>query len=188
MRTEPLVCSKLLDIMETKPYTQIRVSELVKEAGVSRSSFYFYFDSIETVLHKVEDDLIATFPTPDKLSIDIAYRKFPSSDNIVSATTEKLAKNLRTFRILSGPNGSLSFHDKMYDRVRRIIFLYYGASGISKKYLEMMTAFLAGSQWELYRWWANHEDEITQEEVDKNINRIYSQLRSSYYEKKPENT
>lgn len=56
--SEKLICEKLLDILEITPFQTIKVTEFVRFAGISRSCFYLYFDSIYSVVQKLEDDFI----------------------------------------------------------------------------------------------------------------------------------
>ena len=50
------------DLLEKKPYTDISVTDVVKEANVARASFYRSFNNIDEVLDSIIDDLkIALF-------------------------------------------------------------------------------------------------------------------------------
>ena len=45
-----LICSSLLELLETTPFEQITISDIQRMSTVSRSTFYRNFDRIEDVL------------------------------------------------------------------------------------------------------------------------------------------
>lgn len=66
----------LLQLLEKKPLAEIKVTELVARAGVSRMAFYRNFDTLADVLRayfaprmtRLFDDVITQVPSTDKLS------------------------------------------------------------------------------------------------------------------------
>jgi AcrR family transcriptional regulator len=45
-------------IICTKGYQFTNISDIIEEAGISRGTFYLYFQSLESVFHELVDDLI----------------------------------------------------------------------------------------------------------------------------------
>lgn len=73
--TKQLLKNSLLELSKTKSLNKISVSELCKEAGINRSTFYVHYGSQYDVLSNIEDDLIAVLinslrQTNTPLSID----------------------------------------------------------------------------------------------------------------------
>ena len=167
MTTEQLICTKMLDMMENTSFASIKASELAKEAGISRSTFYFYFDSVYAVLDKLEDDLISgisdDYATIYRLSLNRSGRI--SCRDSIRPTIEFVGRHLRQFRILSGPNGSPRFQEKLLERAERVGRVLYSAQQISPKEIMLKYNLMAGAQWYIYKWWANHESDFTAEDI-----------------------
>lgn len=70
----------LLQLMKRKPFAQITISEIVKAAGVSRSSFYRNFDSKEQMLCDYIYGLYRAFfyqeRVPQRVSDGVTARQF----------------------------------------------------------------------------------------------------------------
>jgi AcrR family transcriptional regulator len=72
--TETIIIEKFLELMRQKSCFKIKVTELIKLANISRSSFYDYFDSIYDVIQSIEDNFILGGPNEKNISF---------SDNII---------------------------------------------------------------------------------------------------------
>lgn len=181
MQKEKLIEKKLLEVLETTPFSKIKVSEFTAYAGISRSTFYFYFDSIEAVINEIEDQFIGRLPDAKTLVSNLAagiLGGYYSPTNILEDLNASMCAQLNVFRILSGPNGRPQFQRKMYDRVLQINSLYYGASKVSEKYLELTTEFFSGAQWYLYRWWSNHAGEVSCKEMSEYLLAVFRSIQS----------
>lgn len=71
--TKRMLKDALLDLMEVKSLTSVKVSDLCKLADVNRSTFYSYYDDITGLLKEIEDDVIDKIPDSDlsKKSIEL---------------------------------------------------------------------------------------------------------------------
>ena len=167
MTAEHQICATLLDMMESTPYTEIKASDLAKRAGVSRSSFYFYFDSVYAVLDRLENDFIHgisdDYTTIYKLSMNRSGRI--GTKETIRPTIAFVGRNLRQFRLLSGPNGSPTFQEKLLKRAESVGVVLYCDGKLSRQEIMLRFNTMAGAQWYIYRWWSNHEQEVSQEEI-----------------------
>lgn len=50
----------LVELMQTRNVWEITVSELAKQAGISRSGFYRLFESVDDVVKNMENDMLET--------------------------------------------------------------------------------------------------------------------------------
>ena len=48
-KPEIRICSAFMTLLKTIPYEKISISRLCQEAGVSRQTFYKYFESLDSV-------------------------------------------------------------------------------------------------------------------------------------------
>lgn len=59
-RIKKKVCETFIEMAKEMPVEQIQVKTLVQRAGVSRSGFYVYYDSVWDVLQEIENELFST--------------------------------------------------------------------------------------------------------------------------------
>lgn len=62
--TQLRIIDAYLKLMETVDFDKVAVSDIVQLAGVTRSTFYAYFDDIYDALEYVENELVAHMPHP----------------------------------------------------------------------------------------------------------------------------
>ena len=178
--SEKLIEEKLLDMMETTPFQKIRVTEFVAFAGISRSSFYVYFDSIYSVVQKMEDDFV------DGLTEDsqtVLPRLSDYSSNGINPNTiikvEYIRQNMRMIRILTSENGDPLFQARMTNRTWRIFRQQYASQ---KKFSEaekkLICEYMCGGQLNLYRWYVNHPDAISVYEMGSLLDKLTSKILS----------
>lgn len=165
---ETFICEKLLDMIELIPFQKIKVTEFVKFAGISRSSFYVYFDSVYSAVQKIEDDFIEGLTEDGHIILPqpSAHADESNMDPRLLSKVEYLHKNLRMIRILTGENGDPTFQVRMANRTWRLIHKQYAhKSHISEARRKMMCSYLCGGQLNLLRWYANHEEETSMYEM-----------------------
>ncbi len=111
--TAAYISDRFLDLVEEKPFYLIKVRELTEYASISRSTFYVYFDSIYSIVQKLEDDFLEGY-YPEDVALSVLI------NNDISRTLEQMEyvkNNARTVHLLCGPNGDSYF----LDRLERII-------------------------------------------------------------------
>lgn len=154
-KTRELIKKTFAELMnEKKELSKITVTELVKRAGITRSTFYTHYDDIyevindyqlETIELLVSDDIVLT-------SIDDIYNYF---DEIFDC----LKKNKDIYEMLLVSNGSLVFLEHLKKLAGEKI--YYALQNIIKngKYLELDVDFyMNGVISELIKYFRNQSD------------------------------
>lgn len=65
-RSKARICSALMELLKMKPYRKISVSQICSSAGVSRTTFHKYFESMDDVvlyeLILIEKNIIGSIP------------------------------------------------------------------------------------------------------------------------------
>ncbi len=173
MNTEKLLCSTLLEMMEERPFEQIKVTQLTEKSGVSRSTFYVYFDSIFAVLQKIEDDFM------DSIVADKSARPDLSQAEVIASFTY-LRDNIDTFRVLTGRNGDPAFSAKLAARNKRVLLSLASALGsnASEVELQIINEFTLAGKLQAFRWWAEHKNYVSVNDMLS----IVSQLMSKVHE------
>ena len=160
MGKEDYICDKLIELMETKPYYKIKVTQLVEHACISRSTFYFHFDSIYSVLQKIEDDFFDGFPDENIVGTEIDEARLLKVFSYIK-------DNMRIFRVLLGPNGDPSFEARLANRSRRIMRRIVTTVDVKPTQLEqdVIHEFILGGRIKVIKWWAAHENEVSVNEI-----------------------
>ena len=167
------ICNATLDLMESHPFQEITVTDIARQAGVSRTIFYRNYDSIFAVLQSLEDAYLELFPSEGTAVftfLDMSQRGSEDGPYATSEYSRTVSENLRMYRILTGPNGDPSFEARMRNRVRRITHQTLESRlGQGRPEVELMTEYLANAQLSALKWWANHEGEVDAEATSRLI-------------------
>lgn len=176
---EQLICGTLLDMMEEKSCFNIKVTDLVKRAGISRSSFYVYFDSILDVVNRIETDYIAGLPdvstTAEITSASFRYGERQLDKELELSYWNYVKDNMRTYQILTGQNGEPLFRRRLENRFKRISLsiieqIVPDANPLES---EVVASYLAGARMSIFDWWAFHSEEIDAETIQRLTSRLY---------------
>ena len=159
MKTEDLICSKLLEMMETTPLHQIKIAQLAEYCGISRSTFYTYFDSVFAAVQKIEDDLLDG--VIDENSVD------PSDKAAQVENLMFFRNNMKRLKILFGPNGDPSFIARLANRNRRVLKML--ATKMNSKAttleLQIVNEFMQGGKMNVLRWWTENDKSVSVNDV-----------------------
>lgn len=63
VQTKTLIKSTLLELMQKTAFDKITVTELCKQAGINRGTFYLHYYDLFTVLEELEDEALQEEPT-----------------------------------------------------------------------------------------------------------------------------
>lgn len=166
-KTEQQICETLIDLMEETPFSKIKVTELTRRAGVSRSTFYSYYDSIFDVVQAIEDDFLC----------HIIDEKDVGTDNdmsVVSANFSYVRDHLRVFQILLGPNGDPSFTARFGNRSKRILASIAddSRSDLTQTQLTILDEFSMAGKLRVFQWWAQHKNDVSVNEIIDMLDRV----------------
>lgn len=85
LNTKKLIANSLKKAMKVKPLSKITVSELIRDCGINRNTFYYHFDDIYDLLHWMfENDIIDKVKNFDLIS---------DSDEAISFIMDYIEKN-----------------------------------------------------------------------------------------------
>lgn len=160
MNIEDRVCDTLVDMMAEMPFEKIKVTALVERAGISRSSFYVYFQSTYDVLQMVEESVITDLILSQTVPVSF------SSKEIVELSA-RIKKKLRAFNVLTGPNGSPSFYSKLAARNRKILLNMAEEldSAVTATELQVINEFTLAGKIRIFQWWEEHENYVSVSEM-----------------------
>ena len=156
--TKEYIITALLQLLHKKAFSQISVTELCKKAGVSRMSFYRYFESREDVLKKwcagITDKFVA--------ESGINYRNDTLKQYFTTLFTHVL--QYREMSFILRRNGLLWI---VKDDIDRVFFETY-----RDIYDEYKMHFITGGIFNAYMLWVENGLKETPEELASRLSEI----------------
>lgn len=164
----------VFDLMQTTDIPDIRVGEVIKRAGISRSTFYRHFESVDQVVKLFETDLLANMHDINSYALKA---RFGLSELDPTPTMIRRMELLRERRdkilALNGPHGDPQFihkatilmHDHFRDRLSEI-------SG-SPENRDFYLAFALAGHHNVIQYWLEERPDTEPEFVAGVLNRLF---------------
>jgi len=160
--------------METTDIPKIRVSDVLKEAAVSRSTFYRRFTSVDDVVKRFEDALLESMRAINDIAIKA---RFTTAELNATATMIRRMEVLLAHRdqivALNGPHGDPAFTHKatvfMHDHLSARLSDVLGPSTD----LELYLAFMLAGHNNLVQFWLEKCPEVPPTKVAHALNRMF---------------
>lgn len=110
----------LASLLREKKLQDITVKELTDAADINRGTFYLHYKDIYDLLSSIEDEMFEKFVTIINSHDDEKnmHRKF---SHLLDDMFEFIGQNHDLVRILLGPNGDITFFNKLKDTVRSTV-------------------------------------------------------------------
>ena len=126
------IIAAFLEQLKTTPYRKIKVTALIREAGVNRSTFYLYFENIDDLLECVTEELqqqIAVeppFPVTDTASLE----------RYANVMFDFARENHPKTALLCGENGDMAIAYRLAEAVKERLTAAKTAAGITDPAVE----------------------------------------------------
>jgi AcrR family transcriptional regulator len=155
--TDQKIRQAFLQELKDTPAGRIKVSTLAKKAGISRGTFYTYYDSVYDVLEDIEDRLFAGIPeTSDPLKV-LDHTQLAREALIIKLSY--IRNQFPVFKLLMGPNGDPYFQYQL-GRFFTPLMQDYLPQLESYK-LALLNQALNGARMNIINWWVSHPDDVT---------------------------
>ena len=106
----------LIDLMRERPLGSITIKALCEQADVNRSTFYAHYDSIEELLHDIEDETMAWVTTAlDQL---LMQPDAAGVEHVIEHICRYIAGNRNHLQVLMSPTADLDFQQQLPFRRR----------------------------------------------------------------------
>jgi len=101
----------LIDLMRERPLGSITIKALCEQADVNRSTFYAHYDSIEELLHDIEDETMAWVTTAlDQL---LMQPDAAGVEHVIEHICRYIADNRNHLQVLMSPTADLDFQQQL---------------------------------------------------------------------------
>lgn len=153
----------LIDMMEEMPLASIRVKALAERAGVSRGTFYLYYESLFDVLQEIEDDFFEGLRTSG--IIDTRERYAVEPEPMIIRNLDYVERNTRIVHVLLGYYGDGAFQAKIIRGYREQFQKYSPRFENPSGKAELVAEYLAGGQLSVMKHFADHPDSVNKEDI-----------------------
>ena len=172
MLTKRLLKESLIRLMEEKEIQKISVSELCRDAGINRVTFYNHYTSPQDLLREMERELVA------EIHNLIKQKRLDQSPKIkerIEVTCDYLNRNRKVAKLIFKNNTADSkFTDelfrvpKIWDKMCLKLSAAYGEEG-----KDLLTTFITRGTYSVIQKWLLNDMNKTPHEMGEIINAIY---------------
>ena len=146
-RTKKNISLALYTLLLRKPYDQISVSEICQKAGVSRVSFYHYYDKKDDILIQYSDEKFAEFFE------DFTKLESMTFDDLVLHMFQFLKKHSRQLTILRYAKKEEILMEQFYSYCRYIFSNNITSPLLKDKDNPLRVPFLVGGIFQIIMRW-----------------------------------
>jgi len=126
--TRMILKDSLIELMRERPVTKIGIKEICLKAGVSRSTFYTYYDDVFDLLGEIGEE-VAAFS--EEMVNEMEFRSILGNAEMVALFKKMLqyiADNKNSIQVLLSENGDLRFQEEFLQK-----FIARGQKMLKKK-------------------------------------------------------
>ncbi len=164
----------VFSLMERTDIPAIRVAEVARMAGVSRSTFYRRFESVDAVVKGFETDLLANMHDINSYALKARFSQSELDPTPTMILRMELLHERRDKVVaLNGPHGDPQFvhkatilmHDHFRDRLREV-------PG-SEVYRDFYLAFVLAGHHNTIQYWLEKRPDVAPDVVAALLNRLF---------------
>ena len=126
IRTRSSICQALIELIETKGFEVLTVTDITRQAKINRSTFYLHFRDKNDLVMQMEAELTQNFEKILLKDLAINFREIENrgvAAPVVVAMFNYFKENARTIGALLELKGELSLHNQIMKVIQRNISL-----------------------------------------------------------------
>jgi AcrR family transcriptional regulator len=164
----------VFELIKTTDITSVRVRDVVRLAGVSRSTFYRHYDSVEDVVKQFEGSILNTMRTINKSALKIQFDKAElRPTQAMISRMEVLREKRDRIVALNSPHGDPAFQHKATMLMHEYFRIRLQGMGGPEVQRDLYLAFVIAGHNNLIQYWLEKRPDIPPEEVAGMLNRLY---------------
>lgn len=171
VKTKTAVFSSFKELVEQKDISEITISELTQKAGITRSTFYMYYDTVADVRDDIENEIMERIDVI--MSEEDIVNSLENPYPLLSTVAEEITRQDQNNRYIlsSSSSGRLlnKITDRMVDCYMRSLSGSDAANGMDINKARYVVAFAVAGMMECFKHWFNHKSTLTLEDLCKNI-------------------
>lgn len=156
----------VVEAMADKDVDQITITEVCSACGIARSTFYRYYDSVDDVVKKTGDELLAAIRRVSSLDrYDAMKKRSPATPGQSDLARAQILKEYAPFIIaVTGFHGDPSFAHKATGVIREQLRETAGDSLFHQPYGDFLVEFLLAGLFRSIDFWLRNHPEMSAEE------------------------
>lgn len=164
-KTKDKLRQALTQLLSQKPLKHITVREIAEIVDINRGTFYLYYKDVYDMIEKLELEMLDEFN--DIVKLRISKNKNEPPEPILSDVFTFLSENADMCLVLLGPNGDLSFINRLKELVRERCLYYWTEiyNAKSTLYFDYFYAFFISGCVGLFEKWLNNGMKESPEEM-----------------------
>lgn len=160
--TKRMIKEALLKLLEEKPLSKIKVSELCEKSCINRATFYRHYETLQDVLHEIENDFILQMPRPDK-----PPKSMEEAQQHMEAVCTYLYENADMVKLLFLDKTSIDLVERLHQFYHSIVKSHHAELSFNEDTLQIMISFWVGGCQSLMRKWILEDIHKTPAEIAK---------------------
>ncbi len=168
-KSRRLIKDTFLALMEEKEYKNITITDIAARAQINRKTFYFHYESIDTLYDEIAADFLSLIDFSTLLAtpqIDLEHSNFlPMAISIF----EQIKLQKKSFRILMNDPSNNIFNDKLkFFLSQTLNSTTRLADYASQKNIPffLVQNIYSSIYFEILRWWVNQDDVLSDEAIE----------------------
>lgn len=181
-KREEKIKRAFLDLVEEKGFNKVSVKDIAEKSGITRGTFYLYFEDKYDLLHCVEDELIKGMA---KTTNEVPYKEvayFGYTDEYIEKIVNYFYINGKEYVLLMGRKGDPEFTE----RVREAFFEYWKDQGVLNNLIipkNYAASALDGLLSNILVEWVKNGFKESEKEVTKIIKKLVGNFLPNMFEK-----
>ena len=173
IKTKTAIRTAFKELVQTKDMSDITISELTERAGVTRSTFYMYYDSVGAVRNDIEDVILSHIEKimSEQNLVQSMLNPYP----LLYAITNEINKYDEYNRYILSSNNS----GELLDKLKTMIIDAFVSTMQKNTQLHVnvakakyVAAFCTAGICETFKMWFNHQSTLTLEELCGHISQM----------------
>lgn len=165
--TKKRLYESLMKLVGKKPLNQVTVKELTDDADVNRSTFYFHYQDVDSMVLEMEDRFLQDF------SVALTALENKSHD-FIAILVNCLENHIDLCHLLLGSNGDIAFVEKMKGIVAEKCSKIWkdAVPELTDVEASAMDTFLIGGVMSTLQTWILSENRVPAAEITEILNRL----------------
>lgn len=167
--TNTYIKKALITLLKDYKFNLITINQIIKEAEITRSTFYRYYEDKYDLLNVIEEDIIDRIKgTRDKVMVE---HSLPDNQTLNTQLLISLFNALddyaTTIFVLLSDNAEASFEMKLKKQISQRVLFLSNAFNISEVRSELVKEYLFAILIKTFQYWSANKDKVDIEEIAK---------------------
>jgi AcrR family transcriptional regulator len=114
--TRMILQNSLIELMKERPVSKIGIKEICALAGVSRSTFYTYYENVYNILEQIEEETFLYFEGVVNQHASQIKLSNKEKAAMYQRNLQYIIDNSNSVKVLLSENGDINFQEKFFQK------------------------------------------------------------------------